>query len=247
MIVRANITVHQKNIAYTYVHENNDTLALLLHGFGMNQEENGNFEKLAQQLLKHGIDSLRFDYLGHGKSEGKTEDLTIAEALHEAEILLDKYPHKVVDLVGVSYGGSIAILLTEERPISRIVLWSPLIDYENNIMRPQNHFCREFLGSEAKKQIQQKGYAIFGVDGVKFNMNLFHDAEQYHPKKVLRNYHKPVKIFHGTRDIIVPYQQSLQFQANNINVQIIDGASHCFYDEYNEEVIDKTVSFLSEI
>ena len=67
-----------------------------------------------------------------------------------------------------------------------MVLWSPLIDYENNIMHPQNHFCREFLGEEAIKQIRENGYAIFGVDGVKFNMNIFHDAKKISPQRNIK-------------------------------------------------------------
>ncbi len=246
MIVRGTITVHKKKIAYTYVHENYDTLVLLLHGFGSDQEEKGNFDELSKQLLEHGIDSLRFDYLGHGKSEGNTEDVTISSVLQEAKMLLQKYPHKMIDVVGVSYGGGVATILANEINIERMVLWSPLIDYENNIMHPQNHFCREFLGEEAIKQIRENGYAIFGVDGVKFNMNLFHDAKKYHPKEILSHYHKPVKIIHGTRDIIVPYQQSLQLQSNDIEVQLIEGASHCFYDEFHQTVIQQTIEFLTK-
>ena len=53
--------------------------------------EQGNFDILSKKLLEKNIDSLRFDYLGHGNSEGHTEDLTINIAIKETLTLLKKY------------------------------------------------------------------------------------------------------------------------------------------------------------
>ncbi len=244
MIIKSKIKIKGKYISYIYTHENNEKLVLMLHGFGSNMHEKENYDILSKKLLDNNIDSLRFDYLGHGLSEGNTEDLTIEIAMNEALTLLKKYPHKKLYIVGTSYGGGLAALLTEKIKVEKLVLWSPLIDAKNNVINPQNHFCKDFLGDEALKQIKEKGYATFGNTNIKFNMNTFNDAKKYDVKKVLLNYKGKVKIFHGTLDLVVPYKQSLELENKNINVELIENAVHCFYDENSKEVINKTVDFL---
>jgi pimeloyl-ACP methyl ester carboxylesterase len=52
---------------------------VLVHGGGLTREEGGFFARLAVRLGDAGIASLRFDLRGHGESEGRQEDLTIAD------------------------------------------------------------------------------------------------------------------------------------------------------------------------
>lgn len=244
MIIKSKIKINGNFISYIYTHENNSHLALLLHGFGSDMHEKGNFDTLSEKLLQSNVDSLRFDYLGHGQSDGHTEDLTMEIAINEALTLLKKYPHKKISIIGTSYGGGLATLLTEYIDVDKLALWSPLIDAKNNVIHPQNHFCKDFLGEEALKQIREKGYATFGNTNVKFNMNTFNDAEKYDAKKVIQNFKGKVKIFHGTLDLVVPYKQSLELKSKNIDVKLIEKATHCFYDDSNKMVIKETVNFL---
>ena len=100
MIIKSKIKINSNYISYIYTHENNSHLALLLHGFGSDMHEKGNFDTLSEKLLQNDIDSLRFDYLGHGESDGHTEDLTMEIAINEALTLLKKYPHAAVLVTG---------------------------------------------------------------------------------------------------------------------------------------------------
>jgi alpha/beta superfamily hydrolase len=52
-----------------------------VHGGGVTREEGGFFTRLAVGLAEAGIASLRFNLRGHGESEGRQEDLTIAGIL----------------------------------------------------------------------------------------------------------------------------------------------------------------------
>jgi uncharacterized protein len=54
---------------------------VLVHGGGVTREEGGFFTRLAAGLAQAGVASLRFDLRGHGESEGRQEDLTIAGIL----------------------------------------------------------------------------------------------------------------------------------------------------------------------
>jgi alpha-beta hydrolase superfamily lysophospholipase len=56
---------------------------VLVHGGGVTREEGGFFVRLATGLAEAGIASLRFDLRGHGESEGRQEDLTLAGVLSD--------------------------------------------------------------------------------------------------------------------------------------------------------------------
>lgn len=78
-----------------------------------------------------GLGVLRFDFNGHGKSEGLLADMTILNELSDANAILDfalhlKGVHRVY-LLGHSQGGVIASLMAAYYPdvISKLVLMSP--------------------------------------------------------------------------------------------------------------------------
>jgi alpha-beta hydrolase superfamily lysophospholipase len=56
---------------------------VLVHGGGVTREEGGFFTRLADGLGEAGVASLRFDLRGHGRSDGKQEDLTISAILND--------------------------------------------------------------------------------------------------------------------------------------------------------------------
>jgi alpha-beta hydrolase superfamily lysophospholipase len=56
---------------------------VLVHGGGVTREEGGFFTRLAVGLGEAGVASLRFDLRGHGESEGRQEELTLATILND--------------------------------------------------------------------------------------------------------------------------------------------------------------------
>lgn len=68
--------------------------------------------QLAKGLAKAGIASIRFDFDGHGRSEGRMQDMTIANELADADAIWE-YVHSLpyvtsVGILGHSQGGVIA-------------------------------------------------------------------------------------------------------------------------------------------
>ena len=55
-----------------------ESATVLVHGGGVTRDEGGFFSRLAFGLSQVGIASLRFDLRGHGRSEGRQEDLTLS-------------------------------------------------------------------------------------------------------------------------------------------------------------------------
>src|SRR2546430_13089109 len=89
-----------------------DRLAVLCHGFLSNKNSATN-GALTGMLLPQGIATLRFDFFGHGDSEGPFEKLTVGIAVQQtlaALGLADSHGYRNIGLVGSSFGGLVAIL-----------------------------------------------------------------------------------------------------------------------------------------
>ena len=98
---------------------------------------------LAQYAAANGIDCVRFDYSGHGLSDGPFEEGTIGRWLEEAEAVFKTVAPGSRILVGSSTGGHIALLLLkrflaqdpgEARRIRALVLIAPAWDLTEELM-----------------------------------------------------------------------------------------------------------------
>jgi pimeloyl-ACP methyl ester carboxylesterase len=89
-----------------------DRLAVLCHGFLSNKNSATN-RALTAMLLPQGIATLRFDFFGHGDSEGPFEKLTVGIAVQQtlaALGLAGSRGYRKIGLVGSSFGGLVTIL-----------------------------------------------------------------------------------------------------------------------------------------
>jgi len=88
---------------------------------------------LARILAKEGIYCLRFDYMGHGDSDGDFEDATIETRLSDIHCAISylkyKYNLQRIGLLGVRFGATLAALLCQNNDeINHLILISPLIE-----------------------------------------------------------------------------------------------------------------------
>ncbi len=83
---------------------------------------------------------VRFDYSGHGESEGRFEEGTISAWLADAQTVLDRFVDRPPILVGSSMGGWIACLVARGlaqagRPApAGLVLIAPALDFTEALM-----------------------------------------------------------------------------------------------------------------
>ena len=68
-------------------------------------------DAVAQWAAERGIGCLRFDYSGHGQSEGRFEDGTLSRWLEETRAVFERQTEGPQVLIGSSMGGHIALLL----------------------------------------------------------------------------------------------------------------------------------------
>ena len=69
--------------------DKNKSIIVLCHGFSTSKESS-TYISLEQILNKNNISTFRFDFFGHGESEGKFENLTTTFNLEKYELLLGR-------------------------------------------------------------------------------------------------------------------------------------------------------------
>lgn len=113
---------------------------VLVHGGGVTREEGGFFTRLASGLAESGIPALRFDFRAHGESEGRPEELTIADVANDIRAAV-RYVRQAtgsgpVSLIGASFGGGISGLFASHYPaeVNGLVLFNPLLDYKKRFI-----------------------------------------------------------------------------------------------------------------
>ena len=89
-------------------------MVILMHGI-FSSKDFTPIPALARELAARGIASIRFDFDGHGRSEGRMQDMTIARELADARAVWDyvrTLPYvRGIGLLGHSQGGVIASML----------------------------------------------------------------------------------------------------------------------------------------
>ncbi len=114
---------------------NNKKIVIMCHGIRGNKDECGSFVILEQELQKNGFSSFRFDFNGHGESEGRDYEMTISNEIADIEstvkILIEKGFAEII-LLGGSFGAGIVSLFPFEKYncIKGLVLWYGALDYE---------------------------------------------------------------------------------------------------------------------
>lgn len=186
---------------------------LFIHGWESNQDRY--FER-ATQLSKVGFIVLTFDLRGHGDSPGKIKLLPISKHLDDVLAAYDFLvsqksvaPTKI-GVIGASYGGYLASILTAKRPVKWLVLRAPAIYKDSHFQFPKAQLNEQ----EVKK------YRLAKVH-TKTNLAL----------KSLTQFKGDVLIVESEHDTSVPHQtiqnylQSLK-SAKSITHIVIEKADH---------------------
>ncbi|MAI02646.1 MAG: alpha/beta hydrolase [Rickettsiales bacterium] len=113
MKIKNNILINNLNIKYILRKRNNEGPRVsVLFLCGYNSDMQGTKAKFLNKLSKKlGFEFLRFDYSGHGKSEGKIENETISNWLEQSITLIKEKISYPLIIIGSSMGGWLALLI----------------------------------------------------------------------------------------------------------------------------------------
>jgi alpha-beta hydrolase superfamily lysophospholipase len=210
--------------------------AVLVHGGGVTREEGGFFTRLAAGLAEAGVASLRFDLRGHGGSEGRQEDLTLAGVLGDIRAAITLVRSKAstpqVALLGASFSGGICAYYAATHPTepASLVLLNPLLNYKKRLIDDKDYWHDDQISAEAARELTEQGY-IAHSSSFKLGRPLLNEVFYLRPHTVLDRIQAPTLIVHGTKDTFISVDSS-RWAAAQLTVEHrlieIHGAQHGF-------------------
>lgn len=222
--------------------DNAHAVVVLCHGFGTSKNNDTNTQ-LANIFAERNIACLRFDFIGHGESGGKFEDITISEASSEILSALDfaeAKGFKKIGLIGSSFGGISSIMAASEtKKLSALGLKCPVSDYREKELHART--------DEEIKAWEKQGFAMIPTGGGerRLNYSFVRDFANNDAYAAAEQIEVPTLIVHGKADEIVPAQQSLKtvMLMPHARLELIEGADHRFSDP---EHFSRMIGMLSE-
>lgn len=166
--------------------------------------DGGKARYLAVRCAAADFQYTRFDYRGHGASEGAFADGTIGDWAADARLVLDSVCSGPQVIVGSSMGGWMALLLALARPrrVAGLILIAPAPDFPRRLMAPA-------LPDAAREALARDGVwhspSEYGPDPYPITQRLIEESAAHEildgPQIPIP---APVHILHGDADDSVP-------------------------------------------
>ena len=185
---------------------------IICHGFTASKEHNL-LKNLADDLEKVGIASIRFDFNGHGQSEGRFQDMTVLNEIEDAKKVYEyvsKLPEVTsISIAGHSQGGVVTSMVAGQLgndKIKAVALLAPAAVLREDAIRGM-------LQGTTYDPINTPEYIV-----VKSPHGEFHVGRQYIKiaqtlpiYETAMGFQGAACMIHGTGDVIVPYTYSLRY------------------------------------
>jgi uncharacterized protein len=210
-----------------------DRGVVFVHGGGVTREEGGFFARLATGLSEAGVASLRFDLRGHGESEGRQEDLTLAAILNDIRVALAWLRASGIgrlSLLGASFSGGVCAYYAAKRgaDIDRLVLLNPQLDYKKRTIDSRAYWHDDQLDEAEAERLSELGYIQF-TPTLRHGRAILNEVFWFKPLGALGEITAPTLLVHGTKDTFVPVDASREalrlFRAEHRLVEI-EGSQH---------------------
>lgn len=187
-------------------------------------------ETLAHHAKSAGRALLRFDYSGHGASDGAFTDAVISDWLSECEAMFAAHTTGPTVICGSSMGGWLALLLAtrlKER-VAGLILLAPATDMTEKLMwEKATPDQRERLMREGRFE---EPSAYSPDDPLIITKALIEDGRQYSMLGGEIKLSCPVRILQGDADPDVPWEHGLAtyqaIRAEDCRFTLIKGGDH---------------------
>lgn len=171
-------------------------------------------ERIDGWAARHGRAFLRFDYSGHGESEGRFEEGTIGQWLEDSLAVIRQLTVGPQILVGSSMGGWISLLAArafaasgETDRLAGLVLIAPAVDFTEALMWRN-------MPAQARRDIEETGVWLrqseYAPDPYPVTRALIEDGRRHLLFGQAIRSHCPVHILQGMQDPDVPWAHAMQ-------------------------------------
>lgn len=203
---------------------------------------------LEKKCRERGQSYIRFDYRGHGQSDGKFEEGTFTDWLNDTLLVLDELAEAPVLAVGSSMGGWIALLAALERPdiIRGLIGIASSPDFTEDIWHRR-------MTDRQRKLMNKQGFitqpSVYQDEPVIITKRLLESGKDHLllNKKSL-DLDIPVTLIHGLKDRDVPWQKSKKLHQligeENSELILVPDGEHRLSREKDLDLIWEAVSKL---
>lgn len=224
-------------------------MVILMHGIFASKDWIP-IPSIARGLAKAGIASIRLDFNGHGRSDGRMQDMTIEKEIADARAVWDyvkTLPYvSHVGLLGHSQGGVIASmtagrLAAEGQTVEGLVLIAPG-SVIKEACQGGKFFNARFDPHNPPEYIRCWGFMKLGREYLLTTqqLDIFGTAAAYQG---------PVLLLHGDKDNIVPLwcsEKYLETYGERATLHVIPGVNHTITTHRNE-VVRYAVDFFRQL
>jgi pimeloyl-ACP methyl ester carboxylesterase len=204
---------------------------------------------------RQGRAALRFDYSGHGESDGLFEDGTIGQWAAQALDMFRALTTGPQIVIGSSMGGWIALLMAralarlgEAQRLAGMVLIAPAVDFTEELAWPR-------LPEAARREIESTGLwrRPAGPDGFTFpfTRRLFEDGRENLLFGGAIRSHCPVAILQGMQDPDVPWPHAMKLvehlAGDPVTLTLIKDGEHRLSRPGDLAALDKAIAFLDQV
>jgi pimeloyl-ACP methyl ester carboxylesterase len=178
----------------------------------------------------------RFDYRGHGESDGTFTDGTIGGWLADTVAVLDKVTHGPVVLVGSSMGAWIALLAARTRPdrVKGIVLVAPAVDFTEDLIWQRLPMADRLVLERDGVWLRESDYAD---EPDQIALRLVEEGRNHLLFGQGIPFDGPVRILHGMKDETVPWHFATRtaeaLTSQDVTVTFIKNGDHRLSDAEN--------------
>ncbi len=209
-------------------------LVIICHGFSGNCQRPF-INDLSASILAQGMATLRFDFNGHGKSDGEFKDMTVLNEIDDLKDVIawaQKQPWvKDISLVGHSQGGVVVSMVSGElgdKTVKAEVLLAAAAVLRDDALRGNTmgalydpwNFKGDYIelphSPEAGALLLGKNYVETAI-----HLPIYETAS---------NYEGPTLIVQGTHDQVVPYTYAERYKEKikNSELRLIPDENHVF-------------------
>lgn len=220
-------------------------LVVICHGFSGNCHA-GLLTAIADSLQSAGVASIRFDFNGHGLSEGRFQDMTVPNEIEDLKRVLvwaEAQPWvDGVSLLGHSQGGVVVSMAAGELGadnIKRIVLMAPAAVLRDDALRGNT------MGAMYDPWHMTDDYVQLSFSGLKLGRKFIETAVTLSIYETALQYTGQALVIHGTYDRVVPYTYGERYHQGyaDSRLHLIEGEDHGF-SQHTNEAVDAAVAFL---
>jgi uncharacterized protein len=228
---------------------------ILCHGIGYHKDEDEDlFKNFAKRLCNIGFSVFRFDFRGHGESEGKSIDMTIMGETMDLEAavrFLQEKSFKEFGILSQSFaGGAVSFFSSVHQDVVKaLVLWNSVIDY-SEMINPTLPWTTKYWGKSAFEKVSKLGFTEIGSKKFRIGRRLMWEIRTLKPWRELLKLSTPVLFVHGDKDKYVRVVDSIKYahMMENAKLEIVRGADHGFHEnpEFAEQGEKATIDFLKK-